>query len=189
MNAVKRSMVVVGCCAVALMGAAIAETKVEVKKTHLCCPQCVTAVNKVLEKAGVKGAANKDDGSIAYSAADDKAAQKVLDDIAAAGFHGETGDKNIKIKDDSGVKEGKVKKLTLKGAHNCCGACTKAIKAVLKKVDGVESDDAKAKSDTITITGDFDGKVAVKALNDAGFHVTLPKEKGKDEPKEGKKDN
>jgi copper chaperone CopZ len=180
MKAVKRSLVVVGFCVAALMGAAIAETRVEVKKTHVCCPMCVQAVAKVLEKAGVKGAASKDDGSITFTAADDKAAQKVLDDLAAAGFHGDTGNKDLKIKDDSGVKEGKVTKLVLKGAHNCCGACTKAIKAVLKKVDGVESDDAKAKSDTITVTGNFDGKAAVKALNDAGFHVTTPKEKDKD---------
>jgi copper chaperone CopZ len=171
------------------MGAAIVETNVELKKAHICCPMCVQAVAKVLEKAGVKGAANKDQGTITFTAADDKAAQKVLDDLAAAGFHGETGNRDLKIKDDSGVKEGKVTKLTLVGAHNCCGACTKAIKEVLKKVDGVESDDAKAKSDTITITGNFDGRSAVKALNEAGFHVTTPKKKDKNKPQENKTDN
>lgn len=185
MKAVKRLMLVVGGCAAVLTGAAIAETKVEVKKSHICCPACEKAVAKVLEKAGVKGAASKDDGTITFAAADDKAAQKVLDDLAAAGFHGDTGNKDIKIKDDSGVKEGKVTTLTLKGMHNCCGACNTAIKKAIKKVDGVEGEDAKPKSDTVTITGNFDGKAVVKSLNEAGFHVTLPKEKkdGDDKPK------
>jgi copper chaperone CopZ len=183
MKAAKRLMVAFAGCAAVLTGAALAETKVEVKKTHVCCPQCEKAVAKVLEKAGVKGAASKDDGKITFEAADDKAAQKVLDELAAAGFHGDTGNKDIKIKDDSGVKEGKVTTLTLKGAHNCCPACNAAIKKALKKVDGVESDDAKPKSETLTVTGNFDGLAVVKALNEAGFHATLPKKDKKDEDK------
>jgi copper chaperone CopZ len=185
MKAAKRLMVVVaGCVATVLTGAVIAETKVEVKKTHICCPQCEKAVAKVLDKAGVKGAASKDNSTITFAATDDKAAQKVLDDLAAAGFHGDTSNKDIKIKDDSGVKEGKVTTLTLKGAHNCCKQCNTIIKETLKKVDGVTSDDAKPKSDTIVVTGNFDGKAVVKALNEAGFHVTTPKEKDKDKDKE-----
>ena len=176
------AFVVAGCVA-ALAGAALPETKVELKKTHVCCPQCEKAVAKVLDKAGAKGSASKDNGSITFSADDDKKAKKVLDDLAAAGFHGDTGNKDIKIKDDSGVKEGKVTSLTLKGAHNCCPMCNKAIKEALKKVDGVESDDAKAKSEAITVKGNFDGKAAVKALNDAGFHVTTEKEKEKPKDK------
>jgi copper chaperone CopZ len=193
MKAAKKTLVIVAGCVAALTGAVIAETKIEVKKTHICCPACEKAVAKVLDKAGVKGTASKADATIVFAAADDKAAQKVLDDLAAAGFHGDTGNKDVKIKDDSGVKDGKVTKLVLTGAHNCCGACNTAIKNALKKVDGVETDDAKAKSDTITITGNFEGKAAVKALNDAGFHVTIPKEKGKDKDKHkdkgDKKDN
>ena len=170
------AIIVAGCVAV-VAGAAIAETKVEVKKTHICCPACEKAVGKVLDKAGVKGTASKADGKITFTAADDKAAQKVLDDLAAAGFHGDTGNKELAIKDDSGVKEGMVTTLTVKGAHNCCGACNTAIKKALQSVKGVESDDAKAKSETITVKGNFDGKLVVKALNDAGFHVTTEKEK------------
>jgi len=175
MKTSKKLVVVVTGCALALVGAVIAETKIELKKTHICCPACVKAVAKVLDKAGAKGSASSDDGSITFEAKDDKAAQKVLDDLAAAGFHGDTGNKDIKIKDDSGVKEGKVESLTLKGAHNCCGMCNTAIKKALKGVKGVESDDAKPKSDTITVKGKFDGKDVVKALNEVGFHVVADK--------------
>jgi copper chaperone CopZ len=149
-----------------------AETKVEVKKTHVCCRQCVTAVAKVLDKAGVKGSANQESGTISFTAADDKAAQKVLDDLAAAGFHGDTGNKEVNIKDDSGAKDGKVTTLTLKGAHNCCGQCNTAIKKAIKSVSGVESEDAKPKGETITVKGNFDAKALIKSLNEAGFHVT-----------------
>jgi copper chaperone CopZ len=166
---------VAAACVFAWTGAAWAETKVEVTKTHVCCPQCVKAVAKVLEEAGVKGEAVQASKSIVFTAPDDKTAQKALDDLAAAGFHGETNHKELKMKDESAAAGGKVTSLTLKGIHNCCGQCNTAIKATVKKVEGVESDDAAAKSDTFTVKGNFDAKQLVKALNDAGFHVTVEK--------------
>jgi copper chaperone CopZ len=98
-----------------------------------------------------------------------------VDALAAAGFHGVTDSEEIKVKDDSGAKGGKVKSLTLKGIHNCCGSCNMAIKKAVKTVAGVESEDAKARTSTLTVQGDFDGAALVKALNDAGFHVTAEK--------------
>ena len=158
-----------------LSGPALAETKVTLSKTHLCCGQCVKAVEKVLETAKVKGTVSQEESKVEFSAADDKAAQKVLDDLAAAGFHGVSSSQEIKIKDDSGVKEGKVKSLTLKGIHNCCGSCNNSIKKAVKAVAGVTSDDAKPRSGTLTVKGDFDAAALVKALNEAGFHVTAEK--------------
>jgi mercuric ion binding protein len=169
-----KSVVAVGCI-VGLAQAAAAETKVTLSKTHVCCPQCVKAIAKVLEDTNAKGEANQKEGTVTFTAADDAAAQKTVDALAAAGFHGTTDSDKVKVKDDSGVKEGKVASLKLKGIHNCCGQCNNAIKATLKKIEGVESDDAKAKSETLTITGNFDAKAVVKALNDAGFHVTAEK--------------
>src|SRR5205823_11312173 len=97
------------------------------------------------------------------------------DALAAGGFHGDTGNKDLKVKDDSGVTAGKVKTLTLTGIHNCCGNCNKSIKTAIKKVDGVTGDTAKAKEKTFVVTGDFDAEAVVKALNDAGFHVKVKK--------------
>ena len=77
------------------------------------------------------------------------------------------------VKEDSGVKAGKVKSLTLTNVHNCCGACTKAIKDSLKKVEGVNGDTVKAKADTFEVTGDFDAEAVIKALNAAGFHAKM----------------
>src|SRR5262245_28956730 len=151
-----------------------AETKVELKGTHLCCGQCVRAANDILKGVdGVTGKVDQKAKTITIMAKDDATAQKAIDALAAGGFHGETDSATVKVKDDSGAKKGKVKTLTLTGIHNCCGQCNNAIKSTLKKVDGVTSDTAKQKSDSFDVTGDFDAEAVVKALNAAGFHVKV----------------
>ena len=162
--------------ALVLTGSARADTTVELKNTHLCCGACVKAVGKIL--GGVEGVTGKCDQSahtITITAKDDATAQKAVDALAAGGFHGDTGSNSVKVKEDSGVEKGKVKSLTLTGAHNCCGACCKAIKATVKGVDGVKGDTAKPKGETFEVTGEFDAEALVKALNAAGFHVKVKK--------------
>jgi copper chaperone CopZ len=172
-----RLAAVMGAAAVlALAGAARAETTVELKGTHLCCPACVRAVGDILKKVdGVTGKCDQKAGTVTITAKDDATAKKALEALAAGGFHGDTGNKDLAIKDDSGVTKGKVKTLTLTGVHDCCGQCNGKIKAALKKVDGVTGDTAKAKTNTFEVTGDFDAADVVKALNAAGFHVTVKK--------------
>jgi copper chaperone CopZ len=153
-----------------------ADTKVELKGTHLCCPQCVRAVDAILKKIdGVTGKCDPKAGTVTITAKDDATAQKALDALAAGGFHGTTDNKDLKIKDDSGVTKGKVKTLTLEGVHNCCGQCTKGITAALGKVDGVTANTAKARDTTFDVTGDFDAEEVVKALYSAGYHVKVKK--------------
>jgi periplasmic mercuric ion binding protein len=155
-------------------GAARAETKVELKGTHLCCGQCVKAVGDILKKIdGVSGKCDQKAGTVTITAKDDESAQKAVDALAAGGFHGTTDSDKIKVKDDSGVSKGKVKTLTVTGVHDCCGQCNNAIKKAIKTVDGVKADTAKAKGDTFEITGDFEAEDVIKALNAAGFHVKV----------------
>lgn len=151
-----------------------AETKVELKGTHLCCGQCVKAAGDIIK--GVEGCTGKCDqkaGTISITAKDDETAQKAIDALAAGGFHGTTSSDKIKVKDDSGVKAGKVKTLTITDVHNCCGQCNNKIKATLKTVKGVTGDTAKAKADSFEVTGDFDAEAVIKALNAAGFHAKV----------------
>lgn len=151
-----------------------AETKVELKGTHLCCPQCVKAVGEILKGVdGVTGKCDQKAGTVAITAKDDATAQKAIDALAAGGFHGKTDSETIKVKDDSGVKAGKVKTLTVTDIHNCCGMCNTKIKATLKKVDGVTGDTVKAKMASFDVTGDFDAEAVIKALNAAGFHAKV----------------
>lgn len=157
---------------IAAAGVAHAETSVTVTKMHLCCDHCVRDVTTAVTK--VKGASlrvNRAENSVTVTGADDAIVQKALDSMAAAGFHGATGNAKLAIKDDSGVKAGKVKRLELVGIHNCCRGCNRAVKKAIASVEGVASDSAKAKETTLTVEGDFDGQAVVRALFKAGFHV------------------
>src|SRR3954454_16927705 len=91
-----------------------AETRVELKNVHLCCGACVKAVGNILKDIeGVKGSCDQRGKTVTTTAADEKAARKAIDALSAAGFHGDTGNKELAIQDDSGVSAGKVKTLTL----------------------------------------------------------------------------
>lgn len=153
-----------------------ADTKVELKNVHMCCPGCAKEVAKIL--TGVEGVSavktDKETGSATFTATDAKVAQKALDALAAGGFHGDPGkDKGYAFKDDSGVKAGKVKTLTVTGFHNTCGGCVDSFQAAIKGVKGVTGDNAEAKVTTAEVKGDFDAAELVKALNAAGFHVKV----------------
>jgi copper chaperone CopZ len=151
-----------------------AETKIELKNTHLCCGACVKAVNDILKGVeGVTGKCDQKAHSVTITAKDDATAQKAVDALAAGGFHGDTGSKTVTVKEDSGVKKGKVKSLTLTDVHNCCGQCTAGIKNALKKVEGVTGDTVKNRATTFEVTGDFDAAAVIKALNDAGYHAKV----------------
>ena len=151
-----------------------AETKIELKGVHLCCSACTSAVKSAIHDVdGVTATCDQKKKTVTISAPDDSAAQKALDALAAHGFHGDTGSSTLKMKEDSGVTAGKVTSVTLVGVHNCCGSCNKAIKNAIKKVDGVTGDTAKARTESLTVTGNFDAADLVKALNAAGFHVKI----------------
>lgn len=153
-----------------------ADTKVELKGTHLCCGQCVRAVDAILKKVdGVTGTCDQKAGTVTITAKDDATAQKALDALAAGGFHGTTDNKDLRVTDDSGAAKGKVKALALEGVHNCCNSCNRAIVAAIGKVDGVTGNTAKAKQESFEVTGDFDAAELVKALNAAGYHVKVKK--------------
>ena len=165
-------------CFVALLVAmpvAQAETKVTISKTHLCCKACVDAVDKALaDMKDVKHESNQSDGTIKLTAENDEVAQKAIDVLAKTGFHGTVDHSKLKYKQVEAPK-GKVTRLELESVHNCCGACTKAIKQAVSKVAGVKSDSAKAKESSFVVEGDFVATEVVDSLLNAGFHVQVKK--------------
>jgi periplasmic mercuric ion binding protein len=157
-----------------LGAAALAETKVEVKNVHICCGQCEKVIGSTLKKVdGVTGACDKDDKTVTITAPDDATAQKAIEALAAAGYHGQLETKAVHFPRDSGATKGKVSTLTVSGIHNCCPACCKAIKAAVKKVAGVTGDTAKPKSKTFEVTGDYEPEDLVRAMHKAGFHIKV----------------
>jgi copper chaperone CopZ len=164
------------CLALAWAGAARAETTVTLKGVHLCCGQCAKGVANAVKE--VDGAAVKCDTkakTVTITAPDDKTAQKAVDALAAAGYHGKSDNKDVAIKTADDAPTGKVKKATVSGAHNCCGQCCKVLKATVKKVEGVTGDTCTPKCESFDVTGDFDVAELVKALNAAGFHAKVEK--------------
>jgi copper chaperone CopZ len=153
-----------------------AETKVELKNVHMCCEGCSKEVATILGKVeGVTGVTcDQKTGTARFTAADATAAQRALDALAEGGFHGDTGgSKDFAFKDDSGVKAGKVKSLTVTGFHNSCPGCVKSFRDAIKDVPGVTGATLKAKVSSAEVAGDFDAADLVKALNTAGFHVKV----------------
>jgi periplasmic mercuric ion binding protein len=175
MNRIRMGLVILS--AVGMLGAAaLAETKVEVADVHLCCPACVKGVSAALKGIeGVKGVCDQKAKTITITADDDAAAQKGIEALAAAGYHGKVESKAVHFPHDSGATKGKVSSLTLTGVHNCCGACNKAIKTAVKKVSGVTGDTVKVKSESFDVTGDYEATDLIRALHEAGFHVKVQK--------------
>jgi copper chaperone CopZ len=152
---------------------AVAETKVEVSGLHNCCGACLKGISKAVTSAGAEAQINAGDDTVTITAADKATAQKAVDSLAAAGYHGTVKGDGITIKDDSGAPAGKVAKLEITGVHNCCKSCTHAIDEACKEVSGVSSTSIVPKKTSFTVEGDFDAHALVKALNDAGFHVKV----------------
>lgn len=152
------------------------ETKVTLKNMHICCGACVNGIKKAVQDInGVSVEVNQKARTTVITAESDELAQKAIDAIADVGYHADSDNRKLAVKDDSGVKEGKVTRLELTGVHNCCGGCNKAVKKAIATVDGVEADTAKSKSKSFVVEGNFDALALVKALNKEGFHVKLKK--------------
>lgn len=155
---------------------ATAETKVTLKKMHICCGACVNGIKKaVKDLKGVSVDVSQKNKTTLITADTDANAQKAIDAIANAGYHAESDHKTLKVKDDSGASAGKVKRLEVTGVHNCCGGCNRAVKKAIDSVDGVKADTAKAKQDSFVVEGEFDALALIKALNREGFHVKVKK--------------
>lgn len=155
-----------------LSGFASAEVKVQLSDVHICCGACVTGIQKAVKEIDAKVEIDRNGGIVKIDAKDDATAQKAVDAIAAAGFHGTSDHKTIKMK-DAAVPAGKVKRLTVSGLHNCCAGCTNAIRDAVKGVAGIQADTLKNKATEFVIEGDFSAADVVKALYAAGFHAKV----------------
>src|ERR1700732_951421 len=95
----KLGMVLAGASAMAIVGAAaLAETKVEVKGVHLCCGACVKGVATALKgMEGVNAVSDRENGTVTITASDEATAQKALDALADAGYHGDVETNGLAI--------------------------------------------------------------------------------------------
>ncbi len=147
-----------------------ADTTVKLSNVHLCCNSCVKGVEKAL--SGVSGATaqcDKDAGTVSITAPDKATAKKAVKALVAAGYFGASSDPDIKVKAKSGAKSEKVQSLKVTGVHLCCGKCVTSVTDALSKVAGVKANTAAKGAESFEITGDFNAKDAMLALNKAGL--------------------
>ena len=156
--------------AVAVMGAGTANAgKVEIKGGHICCTPCVKAITGVLKQvAGVTDAAAVKNGSITFTATDDKTATAAIIALADAGFIGVATNDGKEFKVDLPTPKGgdKLDAVTVTGTHICCPNCQSALQSLFPD-DKMEFLDDK----TVKINGDNLDKAAVlEVLRKAGFN-------------------
>jgi len=152
------------------LAAAHADSSVKLSDVHLCCQSCVKGVDKAVAKVpGVTAKSDMDDKTVSLTGPDTATVQKAVDALVAAGYYGKSSDDSIKVSADTGAKDEKVQSLKVEDTHLCCGSCVKAVNKALGGVSGVSGNDAKKGATSFTITGDFNEKDAMAALQKAGL--------------------
>lgn len=165
---------------------------VSISKVHICCDSCVSAVDEAL--ADVKGVSNvaavKDTKTIAFTAADDKAAEAGIAALAKHGFFGQAkhGTKKMEFPSTGAKKGEKSNQIELYGVHLCCGACVLGAKESLKNVGGLSVIEVDRAGGKITLKGaGMETAKALDALNAGGFYASLKKDEKKEDKKETEK--
>ena len=148
---------------------------VKLTDVHLCCGGCVKGAEKAVASiSGAKAECDEDASSVTVSAPDAATLQKAVDALTEAGYFGKSSDAAIKLK-PAEAKNEKVSSLKISGLHLCCGKCVSSVNDTLKKVSGVKGTTAAKNAETFEITGDFNAKEAVEALNKAGLNGKVAK--------------
>jgi len=106
---------------------------------------------------------------LAVTGADQATVQKAADALVAAGYFGKSSDPAIKVANQTGAKNQKVKSLEIEGVHLCCGKCVKAVSTALGEVNGVTGNTATKGAKFFVVNGDFNDKDVFAALQKAGL--------------------
>jgi copper chaperone CopZ len=156
--------------ALAVTLSAAADTTVKLTDVHLCCQSCVKGVTKAVSTVdGVKAESSMDDHTVTLTAADTATIQKAVDALTAAGYYGKSSDSAVKVNGDTGAKGEKVTSLKVEDVHLCCGKCVKSVNTALSSVPGVTGNTAEKGAKSFTVTGDFNDKDVMDALQKAGL--------------------
>lgn len=172
------SVLFAGLAVAALNATTTSADTVEVKGPHICCPQCVTAVGKIL--AGVEGVSDaKADAktkTVTFTAKNAAAVKAGIDALVKGGFSGKaTADgKAVKVELPAVAKGAKAETVTVKDVHVCCGACQKAINALFKD-SKVKYEGTGAQRTVIVSGGDLFPGTVVETLRKGGFNGTVEK--------------
>ena len=147
-----------------------ADSTATISGVHLCCKSCVTGVEKAVSKVSdAKAEVDQDAGTVTLSGPDAVTVQKAADALVAAGYFGKASEGSIKLANETGAKGEKVKSLKVEGVHLCCGKCVKAVDKTTASVSGVKAHTAPKSAKSFEVTGDFNDKDLMTALQKEGL--------------------
>lgn len=147
-----------------------ADVSVKLTDVHLCCQGCVKGVQKAVSGvSGVTANASMDDDTVSLTGPDTATVQKAVNALTDAGYYGKSSDASITVNGETGAKDQKVQSMKVEGLHLCCGKCVKAVSQALGTVPGVTGNTAAKGAKSFTISGDFNQKDAMMALQKAGL--------------------
>jgi copper chaperone CopZ len=152
------------------LAAGAADCTAKITGVHLCCKGCVAEVGKAVGKVpDAKAAVDQETGTVTISGPDAATVQKATDALMAAGYFGKTSDDSVKLDRETGAKGEQVKSLKVEGVHLCCGQCVKAVDKATGSVSGVKAHTAAKGAKTFEVTGDFNDKELMTALQKEGL--------------------
>ncbi|HLX69242.1 MAG TPA: cation transporter [Verrucomicrobiae bacterium] len=147
-----------------------ADVSVKLTEVHLCCQSCVKGVQKAVSGVnGVTAESSMDDDTVTLTGPDTATVQKAVNALTAAGYYGKSSDSTITVNSDTGAKDQKVQSLKVEDVHLCCGKCVKAVNQALGSVPGVTGNTAAKGAKSFTVSGDFNEKDVMMALQKAGL--------------------
>jgi len=145
-----------------------ADVTAKISDVHLCCKSCVTGAEKALGTVpDAKSTVDMDGGTITITGSDAATVQKAADALVKAGYYGKSD--SVKMVSKTGAKGHKVKTATVEGVHLCCPKCVKAVDRALKEVPGAKEHTAVKGAKSFQVTGDFDDKELMTALQKEGL--------------------
>jgi copper chaperone CopZ len=147
-----------------------ADVSVKLTDVHLCCQSCVKGVQKAVSGlSGVTATSDMDDKTVSLTGPDTATVQKAVNALTAAGYYGKSSDASITVNGETGAKDQKVQSMNVEDVHLCCGKCVKAVNQALGTVPGITGNTAAKGAKSFTISGDFNEKDAMMALQKAGL--------------------
>jgi copper chaperone CopZ len=157
------------------------DLKCQVNGLHLCCKQCENSVRQILGK--VEGISNvecdRKEKSVAFTAKDDKAANKAISALADGGFaitSGSIGDIGFATGGSTGAGTKFLNEVTVTGVHACCNQCNAAIKALFK--DAEVTITGKGAQKDVRVSGkDLDTVLVLSKLRQGGFNGKIVEKK------------
>jgi len=149
--------------------AAAADSTAKITDVHLCCKGCVNGVEKAVgEIDGAKAAIDADAGTVTLTGPDAATVQKAADALVKAGYFGKA-ESGVNLDASTGATDQKVQTLHIEGAHLCCGKCVKAVDRAVKSVSGAKEHNAVKGAKAFDVTGDFNDKEMMAALQKEGL--------------------